>query len=154
MLIVLCYINRFYCDEENVCEEALEKNDGMFIMYPLHMTEFEENEMLTDCIKCVLQQIYIQVLRGCNPSSHPVYFTLNLHLLSTIDTFRGCFTDLGVDVVEFVNPLKEYLLPSESETGLILDFGSAISLKAVIDGTLIDQMEIDNVLIECILLIL
>ena len=140
----------FYCNSEHICEEALDQteNEGMFVLEPYHIDEFTENEDIKYVIKCILEQIYVQVLRGCSPSNHPIYFTLNLHLLNTIDTIRGCFTELGVNEIEYVNPLKELLLPTESETGLILDFGSAISLKAVIDENLIDQMEVDNPLIN------
>ncbi|BFU25355.1 hypothetical protein EHI8A_045380 [Entamoeba histolytica HM-1:IMSS-B] len=134
--------------EMNCCEEAVKSDECEFILEPYHINPFQDSQLFEDKLKRILNEIYRVVLRGCNPSSHPIYFSVNQHLINIVDSIRGCFTQLGVNEIEYVNPFYELLLPTQSSTGLILDFGSAISLKAIIENKVIEQMEIDNKLID------
>ncbi|ELP86945.1 hypothetical protein EIN_316040 [Entamoeba invadens IP1] len=124
--------------------------NGNFFLTKYHLEEYVNNKEDEENFRTIFKIIYSEVLRQCKPEDHPVYFTLNTHLLKCIDTIRGVFTSLGVNVVKYVDPISYIFgdLREEERTGLVLDFGSSISLKAVVSGECVDYMEIDNHLFE------
>lgn len=130
------------------CDDAVQTADAEFFLMQFHKDSFEETEKVKKGMTNVLKDIYRLVLRGCLPSRYPVYFTLNQYLCEAVDMVRGCFTELGVEVVEYVPPYEQLMkrMQFTNNTALILDFGSTISLLEVVRGEVADHMEIDNIL--------